>query len=361
MPDAQRGLEMLDANTRILAMAAIRRGIPADIYRLSPNVGRWILRLGIDGKVYHYRAGALYRSADATGATLGAHINGVAAEMCLNKGLTLALLASAGISVPRGKAFEAGELGKALQYALDLGTAVCVKPVDGKNANSAFPNLTDPAAIRAAIEQASRFYSAIMVEESVGPFEMRYLYAAPRIVAVKTSRRLTVPGDGNSTVGQLLDAVNAERDRRALPSHHSVAVTEDFLRLLDAQGLTLDAVPEPGRDVALSWTANGIKGGITADGRRTVHPSYAAVAKAACEAIPGFVFGAVDMMVKSFSEPARPDNYWILEVNASPGIGTFHYPWEGEPQDAAGAILEFLLADAAGRVRAAPSARRGRA
>jgi cyanophycin synthetase len=33
----------------------------------------------------------------------------------------------------------------------------------------------------------------------------------------------------------------------------------------------------------------------------------------------------------------------ILEVNASPGLRMHHYPYQGEPRNVAGALLDFVI------------------
>jgi len=45
--------------------------------------------------------------------------------------------------------------------------------------------------------------------------------------------------------------------------------------------------------------------------------------------------------------PATAANYRILEINNNPGLVPFHFPWKGESQDVAGAMIRMLLAHAA--------------
>ena len=54
---------------------------------------------------------------------------------------------------------------------------------------------------------------------------------------------------------------------------------------------------------------------------------------------------AVDMMMADPTQPAEPGNHWVLELNGAPGLTSFYYPWEGEPQDVAGALIERLMVD----------------
>jgi hypothetical protein len=73
----------------------------------------------------------------------------------------------------------------------------------------------------------------------------------------------------------------------------------------------------------------------------STHPSYAAVAEAACRAIPGLVLAGVDMVIGDRGRPAAPGNHWVVGIDGAPVIHAFHYLCVG--QDAGGAILRFLL------------------
>ena len=75
----------------------------------------------------------------------------------------------------------------------------------------------------------------------------------------------------------------------------------------------------------------------------SIHPSYVAVATAACQAIPALVVAAVDLIVRDRSCPAALGNHWVLDVIGSPAIADFHHPWEGPVQDVGDAIVRWLM------------------
>ncbi len=62
------------------------------------------------------------------------------------------------------------------------------------------------------------------------------------------------------------------------------------------------------------------------------------------------------MIVPDLGSGGSADSCYILEINSSPGIATFHEPSRGLPQDVAGAILDLLRTDAAARRLAAAEA-----
>ena len=73
-----------------------------------------------------------------------------------------------------------------------------------------------------------------------------------------------------------------------------------------------------------------------------LHASYVALAEKACLALPGLRIAGYDLLV---ADRRRPGDAWVLEVNSSPGIAFFHHPWRGAPQDVAGRIADWLLAE----------------
>ncbi|WP_156927127.1 hypothetical protein [Azospirillum halopraeferens] len=337
-------LRTLEVQSRCLAAAALARGIPLSVVRAarSPShpVRQW-LRLAIGDRVYAYRVGMLLRAPDGAP---WRHVNGAAAAITTNKARTKAILAAAGVPVPAGAVFDAGDLSGALAHAAAAGCAQCVKPNNGMKGIMVFPGLTDAAAVRTAFERAGSRFARILVEDSVEGEVIRFFLAGARAVAVSLNRPANVTGDGAATIARLIEAKNRERAVRALPDHLPIIVDDDLLGHLAGQGLSLASVPAAGMRVLLRATSNGATGADSIACPGDTHPSYAAVAETACRAIPGLVVAAVDMVVADRGRPAAPDNHRVLEINSSPGVVLYHYPWEGEAQDVSGAILDHLIA-----------------
>ena len=116
-------------------------------------------------------------------------------------------------------------------------------------------------------------------------------------------------------------------------------------RYLSQQGLALDSRPAAGRRVFLRGTSNPGTGADTIDCRPFLHPSYIRLVEDFCGRLPDMHLVAVDMMMADPTRPAEPGNHWVLELNGAPGLTSFYFPWEGEPQDVAGALIERLMVD----------------
>jgi D-alanine-D-alanine ligase-like ATP-grasp enzyme len=331
----------LDPHALCLRDAAERAGIATEA-RLVARPGRhpapWLV-LRVGGGSWHFRAGVLLR-----GTVDGPprHINGRAANVTIDKLATKHVLAAAGIAVPRGRVFASDGGYGALAYAAGLGLPVCVKPNRGRKGILAFPGCAGFDRVARAFERVAARRDEILVEESVAGEVVRFFYVRPRVVALKISRPANVVGDGVRTIEALIAAKNLERERRALPGHNPIVIDRDLRAHLAARDLSLSSVPAAGERMLLRTVSNGAAGADSIECADSTHPSYARQAERACEALPGIRISAVDMIVADRSVPAAAGNHWVLELNSSPGLLPYHHPWEGAPQDVAGAILRHL-------------------
>lgn len=333
----------LDEATPLMLAAAEARGIPARLRRMGPN---WGVRFRIGRRNFYYRDGILQRGAGPFGLRRGPHVNGAAVDDTRDKARTRARLTAAGVPMPRGAVFFRGDAEAALAFSLALGTAVCIKPRDGEKAASVYPGLRGKDEIAAAIDLVFSRWPVLLVEETIGVAEIRVVCLGGRATMVRFSSPARVEGDGRSTIGELLAAFNAERRRRGQRSHEPLPMTDDLVDVLVRQGFTLDTVPGPGRSVRLTRTANVAAGGTSHTDCDRLHPSYLRAAERAVAAIPGLAIAGVDLRLDDPEAPAASGNHFVLEVNSSPGLVSFHEPWVGQPVDLAGQILDFLAANA---------------
>lgn len=339
-------MEPLDPHATCLRAVADRRGVPNEVvmgsrYVVAVRQRPW-LRLPFGTRSFYYASGVVLDGARPAGAALGALVNGRAEMISRDKGQANAILRAAGVAVPDGRVFRRGEADAAVAYARMLGGEVCVKPTTGSFGFMVAPALADPARIRAAFARAATKFPSVLVERSVAGVDLRCFFVWPRVVAMVLALPPTVVSDGHSCILDLIAAKNAERARRALPGCHPIAVDADLTDVLADAGLTPGSVPHAGQRVILRHVVNRAVGGECVNPAGLIHPSYARVAEAACRAVPELVISAVDMKVDDPTRPAADGNHSVLEVNASPGLLPFHYPWEGPTQDIGGAILDYL-------------------
>lgn len=275
---------------------------------------------------------------------------------CLNKVATRALLAAAGLSTTRAGHFAPSEAEDAWAFATTLEGPVVVKPATEAMARGVTTGITDRAAFDAAWADAAQFYAPpqvsatmaddvlrparIIVEEEVAGEDFRVFVVDGEVVSVTAKRRPSVQGDGQRTVGALIEAKNAVRATNPGLWDSPIPLDASLLDLLSASGRDLDSVPAAGEVVTLRSRANLWAGGDSVDLTDEAHPGFRDVAVRAAEVVPGLPYAGVDIIAPSLLEAPSSQNHVVGEVEFSPGA-TAHFPAVGQPRDMAGAILAF--------------------
>lgn len=310
-------------------------------YRAAAG-GRLWLTFSLSGTRFFYAYGALLVGTGGSGDALGRFINTPADRLIRDKSALNQRLAGIGVPVPYGRLFGRDQAAAALAFADTLAGPVCLKPNHGSRGILVFPERRSRETQAEAFAAIARRVHDIRVEQSVPGEVVRYFYVHPRAVAVKVSRLPAAIGDGMTSIADLIARKNAERRRRALPSHPEIRVDTALTGTLADQGYALGSIPEIGRSVLLRFISNGFSGGESLACPDRAHPSYARVAETACAAMPNLVTATVDMKIVDHLQPAAPGNHWVLEINSNIGVLPYHYPWEGRPQDVTGAVLDLL-------------------
>lgn len=313
----------LGPSTAAIAAAAKRRNIPVRRIRGS------LLQLGT-GK---YRK---YVQATMTQAT-----SAIAVDIASDKSLTKEILHMAGIRVPRGAV--ARTPAEAEQIFRKLHTAVAVKPLDGCQGQGVSIDIRSEEELADAFEHASQVCADVVIEEFIRGRQYRLLVVGGKCRAAAQRLPAHVVGDGQRTVNQLIEVVNAQPERGE--DHEKpltrIVVDDAVYRYLANQRRTLTDIPAPGEIVFLRDSANLSTGGIAVDVTANMDPSYASMAERAARAVGLDVCG-VDLISGDIQSAATVHEAVVIEVNAAPGIRMHHYPSVGESRDAGAAIVESL-------------------
>ena len=328
--------------------AARQRGIPVKRIMAPREHGGvpepW-LSFAVGGRGYFYSQAILISNPDPADSRQAHHVNRQLAHVTVDKYATKRLLIELGVPVPSGERFAAGEVEKAEAMFMAMGRPVCVKPSRAEQGRSVYPWLCDRPAFLEAFQAAGRVYRELVVEEHVEGEQVRLFYVRPSVVCLRLDRPANVVADGKRSIAELVAAKNEERRRRASPGAFPVLLDREAHRYLSQQGLALDSRPAAGERVFLRGTSNPGTGADTIDCRPFLHPSYVRLVEDFCGRLPDMHLVAVDMMMADPTRPAEPGNHWVLELNGAPGLTSCYFPWEGEPQDVAGALIERLMVD----------------
>lgn len=264
----------------------------------------------------------------------------VSESIAQDKDLTKRLLQSAGVPVPIGRPVDTVD--DAWEAALEVGLPVVVKPQDGNQGKGVTVNVASREHMEVAYKAAVEI-GQVMVEKFLPGSDYRLLVVGDKLVAAARRDPPHVIGDGELTVKQLVDKVNADPKRG---DGHATSLTKirfDDIAVarLALQDLTPEDVPEKGRRVILRNNANLSTGGTATDVTDDVHPDVAARAIAAAQVVGLHVCG-VDVVAESVMRPLEEVSGGIVEVNAAPGLRMHLSPSYGKGRNVGEAIISHL-------------------
>ena len=311
----------LGPSTASIVDAADSRDIPA--IRLSEGN---LVQLGYGAKSRRIWTA----ETDLTGA--------IAESISRDKDLTKSLLAPCGVPVPEGRMVD--DTADAWEAAQDIGLPVCIKPYDGNHGRGVFIDLNTKEEIETAFGVAEDEGSGVMVERSIIGAEHRLLVVGGKLVAANRSDQVTISGDGQSTIQQLIDTqINTDPRRGTTEEHPLNMIRLDTAARMELarHGYTAESIPPAGKEVIIQRTGNHAFD-VTDD----VHPQ---VAKAACLAakIVGLDIAGVDLVAKDISQPLEAQGGAIVEVNAGPSLLMHLKPAIGKPRPVGKAIVDHLF------------------
>jgi len=314
----------LGPSTAAIVNAGEARGIPH-------------IRLLDDGNLVQLGYGAAMRriwtaETDQTSA--------IAETISRDKDLTKELISSVGVPVPEGR--EVSDADDACEAAEDIGYPVVVKPTDGNHGRGVFIDLMKPEDVRKAYAIAIEEGSGVLVERSIQGIEHRLLVVGGKLVAANRSDLITITGDGQSTVQQLIDSQVNIDPRRGTSELHPLSIIriDTAARIeLERQGLDGDSVPAKDRVVLIQRNANH-----AFDCTDEVHPDTAEVVALAARVV-GLDIAGIDLVCSDVSKPLGEQGGAIVEVNAGPSLLMHIKPGIGKPRPVGQAIVNNLFAE----------------
>ena len=275
-------------------------------------------------------------------ATVTSETRHIAVDIASNKELTNRILADLGLPVPKQYVVRTAD--RAVESARRLGYPVVVKPLDANHGRGVSIDLSSDEAVRTAFDKAVEHARHVIVETYIGGFYHRMLVVGGELIAVAKRVPGHVVGDGEHTVEQLVEIVNAD-PRRGI-GHEKVLTRIELdhqaLRLLEQAGLTTASVLAAGQIMYLRSTGNLSTGGTAIDLTDVVHPDNREIAVRAARAI-GLDVAGIDFITPDISESHRTVGGGICEINAAPGFRMHVSPTEGTPRDVAAPVIEMLF------------------
>jgi cyanophycin synthetase len=275
-------------------------------------------------------------------ATVTSETRHIAVSIASDKEETNRILGDLGLPVPRQRLVRSAD--GAVSAANRLGFPVVVKPLDANHGRGVSLDLKTDDEVRVAFDRAREHARSVVVENFLNGFDHRMLVVGGELIAVAKRVPGHVVGDGERTIAELVELVNAD-PRRGI-GHEKVLTRLELdaqaERLMAAKNVTKDSVIPRGEIFYLRGTGNLSTGGTAIDLTDVVHPDNREMAIRAAKAIGLDVCG-VDFITADISESYREVGGGICEVNAAPGFRMHVAPTEGKPRDVAGPVLDMLF------------------
>ncbi len=318
----------LGPSTSAIVEAAGQRGIPA-------------LRLTEDANLFQLGWGVKQKRIQATTTS---NTNHIAVAIASDKGLTKRLLQEAGLPVPKGQTVSTLEA--AYEAAQRANGRVAIKPLCGNQGKGVTTAVSGAKAVEAAFGRAQQYGRRVIVEQHIEGDDYRVLVIGHEVVAAARRVPPEVIGDGQSSVRELVDAINA--DPRRGDGHENaltrIRLDEAAAEELVRQGLDADSVPLAKQVVRVRCNANLSTGGTAQDVTREIHPDTALACVRAAQKV-GLDVAGIDVVCPDIALPLLAQGGAIIEVNAAPGIRMHEKVNGGERHHAGCAIVDSLFAD----------------
>jgi len=259
-----------------------------------------------------------------------------ASDIAKDKDYAAFFMKKMGYPVVEGKTFFSKDFAKAIQsrrdihagyrYARRLRFPVVVKPNSGSQGSGIFFVQRKPEFYR-AMRFIFRSDRIALVQRVVRGRDYRIVVLDNQVISAYERVALSVIGDGRSSIKTLL----RKKQKGFTASSRDTRIKLDDIRIshkLGLQQLALRSVPERGARIYLLDNANLSSGGDAYDVTKPIHPEFKKIAVKLTRDM-GLRLCGVDLMVAGDIRH-EPKKYWVLEVNAAPGLD--HYVKTGPAQ-----------------------------
>lgn len=260
-------------------------------------------------------------------------------------------LKRAGFPVPEGRVFWSRR--RAKTYTLTLGVPVAIKPTNGTRSQHVTAPVDSREALNPALDRAASYGGRFIVEQYL-PGEL-YRITVVNQAQVFATHRLAphVVGNDLNTVAELIEQKNQDPRRGDTNAkHHTlhrIAINDATVRALEAQKLTLNAIPSAAQWVSLYHKRSCGAGGDLIERTPELHPETREMFRHAARVF-GVDLVGFDFIAEDLAHSYREQRCGIIEANSLPFIDFHANATEGAPQPIAEVLWESVLADPRARL-----------
>lgn len=263
-----------------------------------------------------------------------------------DKGFVKKQLNKNGFPVAEGRSFWSVK--RARRYGKKLGFPLVVKPARGTHAYHVSVDIQTEQELYDAIKLAKQYQPSFIVERYLPNSLYRVTVINFNKVFVARREAPNVVGDGKSSIKELVEKKNADPRRGETGQKdttlHKIPINKMTKQALGKVGLTLDTVPLIGQKVVLHSKASIGSGGDIVEETLDLHAENKEMFRRAARLFGTDLVG-FDVIAEDLSRPYTKQECGIIEANSIPMLDFHHNPCIGEPQNAAAALWDAILAD----------------
>ncbi len=259
-----------------------------------------------------------------------------ASEIAKDKGYATFFMKNMGYPTIEGKTFysnawakaigSADTIDKAYAYALKLGLPVIVKP-NSASQGTGVALVHTKKQFYDSLRQIFRKDKIAIVQRQVIGKDYRIVVLDNKIISAYERIPLSVIGNGRSSIQALLRA--KQKNFGAIERDIKIKITDPRIKdKLARARMTLNSIPKKDQKIYLLDNANLSTGGDSADVTNDIHKEFKKIAINLTKDM-GLRMCGVDLMIQGDIKD-KPDVYWVIEINAAPGLD--HYITSGPAQ-----------------------------
>jgi D-alanine-D-alanine ligase-like ATP-grasp enzyme len=241
-----------------------------------------------------------------------------------NKPLCYAEMMKNNIPVPIFMTFRLKELAGVQEFMKKQKGFFVVKPANGTSAGMGITtHIRSFHECSRAAALASLYCSEMLIESFVPGESYRFLVLNGELIHVVRRRGLRVRGDGQSTIGQLLEDLRTLRGSQW--AHYPKRADRDLEAMLQAQRLSMQAVPRDGRNILVRSTV--FSSASTVEVRTVYDEDVTALIcddlRAQAERVAQIFssrFTGVDIITVDPTVSLEKSGGVVTEVNTNPGL-----------------------------------------
>lgn len=243
------------------------------------------------------------------------------------------------LPIPETMEYESRE---ASQPFLEKHGILVVKPSGADHGDGVTVGVRELDELDEAVAVAREFSNRVILQKLIKGVDHRLLVVDGVFVAASLRKPPVAVGDATHTLAELIEIMNSSELRG---DGHTQPMTKiNILEVIDyLGGAEIDRILGLDEEVVLLGTANLSRGGYAENITDSIPLKVREMAEEAAR-ICGLGICGVDIMSEDIADESSP--FYLLEVNATPGLRMHHFPAIGEPVDVAKLIIDAVVTKA---------------